>query len=62
MKHTELLDVLIIFYFTKYAKCVKDLSIGLSIEPYAFDLFALEEINKNAENNHFLVTSGYESF
>ncbi|KAK1355059.1 hypothetical protein POM88_048315 [Heracleum sosnowskyi] len=42
-------------YFTEHTTCVKDISPGLSIEPYTFDLFALEEIEKNADDNRFLI-------
>ncbi|KAK1356508.1 hypothetical protein POM88_049764 [Heracleum sosnowskyi] len=42
-------------YFTEHTRCIKDTSPGLTIEPYAFDLFALEEIQNNAEDNRFLI-------
>lgn len=42
-------------YFTEHTKCVKDTEVGLQIEPFAVDLFALEEIVKNADDNRFLI-------
>ncbi|KAK1363372.1 hypothetical protein POM88_038933 [Heracleum sosnowskyi] len=41
-------------YFTEHTKCKKDTTEGLQIESYAFGLFALEEIEKSANDNHFL--------
>ncbi|KAK1368802.1 hypothetical protein POM88_034894 [Heracleum sosnowskyi] len=45
-------------YFTEHTNCVKDNSQGLQIEPYGFDLFALEEIEKSASDNRFLIDVG----
>lgn len=42
-------------YFTEHKKCEKDSALGLPIDLYAFDLFALEEIPKNAYDNRFLI-------
>ncbi|KAK1361737.1 hypothetical protein POM88_046211 [Heracleum sosnowskyi] len=41
-------------YFTEHTKCIKDNNEGLEIESYAFDIFALEEIEKNADDHRFL--------
>ncbi|KAK1380436.1 hypothetical protein POM88_027180 [Heracleum sosnowskyi] len=42
-------------YFTEHTTLLKDSSPALQIEQYAFDLFALEEIEKNADDNRFLI-------
>ncbi|KAK1373418.1 hypothetical protein POM88_029611 [Heracleum sosnowskyi] len=42
-------------YFTEHTTLLKESSPGLQIEQYAFDLFALEEIEKNADDNRFLI-------
>ncbi|KAK1387265.1 hypothetical protein POM88_015443 [Heracleum sosnowskyi] len=42
-------------YFTEHTTLLKDSSPPLQIEQYAFDLFALEEVEKNADNNRFLI-------
>lgn len=42
-------------YFTEHTTCEKAKDDGLPIQPYAFDFFALEEIHKSADDNHFLI-------
>lgn len=46
-------------FFTDNITCVKDTVTGLQIEPYAFDLFALEEIVQSAEDNRFLIGNSF---
>ncbi|KAK1383044.1 hypothetical protein POM88_020779 [Heracleum sosnowskyi] len=41
-------------FFIEHTKCEKDNNEGLQIEKYAFDIFVLEEIEKNANDNRFL--------
>lgn len=49
-------------YFTEHTRCEKDCVVGLPIEPHAFDLFTLEEIEKNTDDNRFLIGNLLESY
>ncbi|KAK1376255.1 DUF223 domain-containing protein [Heracleum sosnowskyi] len=42
-------------YFTPHTKIEKDANDGLQIDDYAFDLFYMEEIEKLADDNRFLI-------
>lgn len=46
-------------FFTEHTVCEKYTSVGLSIEPHAFQFFALEEIAKNADDNRYLIGNTY---
>lgn len=42
-------------YFTPHTKLTKDENEGLQIEDHAFDLFDMQEIEKLADDNRFLI-------
>lgn len=42
-------------YFIERTEFVKDTAFGLPFDKYAFELFALEEIPQNADDNRFLI-------
>ncbi|KAK1352146.1 hypothetical protein POM88_053650 [Heracleum sosnowskyi] len=55
MKYTGQFRIKKHLYFTPHTKIEKDETIGLEIEEYAFDLYYMEEIEKIADENRFLI-------
>lgn len=49
-------------YFTEHTTCDKDTIPRLSIENYAFDLFAMKKIEQSAYDNRYLIGKPYLSY